>query len=90
MRQPQVNEYVKWNRTHGSVEGWVYFSDPDGSYITIELSTKPMSDEQKRHSSHAHHHVLIVCHPCYWDDLTIVGSRDSKYSNTIIPYDATT
>ena len=36
---PQLDDYVKWR----TIEGWVYFVDSE--YITIEIATKPKSDD---------------------------------------------
>ena len=80
---PKLNDYVQWHTHTGLIEGWVYFSDPD-HYCTIEVSTKPMTDAEMQHTNHRKHHVLVVCHKWDWHDIIKVGSRDSKYSNTII------
>ena len=81
--RPQVNDYVKWHSHTGLIEGWVYFSDSE--YITIEISTREMSEREQEDTPHKKHHCLVVCFPWHWKDLTIIGSRDSKYSNTIKP-----
>lgn len=79
--QPQVNDYVMWHSHTGLIEGWVYFSDSE--YITIEISTRDMSEREQEYTPHKKHHCLVVCHHWNWGDITIMGSRDSKYSNTI-------
>ena len=59
MYEPQVNDYVVWERPNGDIEeGWVYFKgdpvdnekrikdgwNPLSQYITIETSVKPKPD----------------------------------------------
>ena len=79
---PKLNDYVQWHSYTGLIEGWVYFVSNE--YITIEVSTKPMTESEMQHTPHRKHHVLVVCHHWHWHDIIKLGSRDSKYSNTII------
>lgn len=68
---PQVNDYVKWEEH----EGWVYFKCD--RYITIEIFVYPKKDNHAM--IHKNHHVLLVCHNFYWDQLIYVKSRESKH-----------
>ena len=72
---PQVNDYVKWNKNGIIHQGWVYFRDE--LYITIETFVYPKKDNYAR--IHKNHHVLLVCHNCYWNELEYVKRRESKY-----------
>jgi len=83
---PQVDDYVEWHGATGLIKGWVYFSDPE-HYITIEVSTRDMNTIEAEDTPHKKHHCLVVCFPWDWKDLIKIGSRDSKYSNTIITDD---
>jgi hypothetical protein len=77
---PKLNDYVKWNKPNGSVEGWVYFYDKD--YITIEIDTKEKPDELV--FFHKKTHVLVVCYSCHWKQLEYVTSRPAavcEYAN---------
>lgn len=64
---PKIDDYVKWR----NIEGWVYFVDNE--YITIEVGTKEKTDDLV--PMHKKHHILIVCHNWYWDELEYVKSR---------------
>lgn len=72
--QPKVNDYVRWNRCTGLIEGWVYFVDP--LYCTIEIGVKDKCEEQEVNGTfHRKDHILIVCYPCFWKELEYVKSR---------------
>jgi hypothetical protein len=47
---PRVNDRVKWRDD----EGWVYCITDQ--YFTLEVSTKPMSEETAQHTKHRQHH----------------------------------
>jgi hypothetical protein len=70
---PQLDDYVKWR----NIEGWVYFVDSE--YITIEIATKPKSDDLV--PLHKKHHVLIVCHHWYWNDVKYIKNRRNEGKN---------
>ena len=89
---PQVNDYVIWDRgQYGKDEGWVYFKGdppvhkrgfPDKPrYITIETSVKPRSDAECEGSLHKYIHTLLLCHHYYWHQLKYVKSRKSSKPN---------
>jgi hypothetical protein len=72
---PQVNDYVKWTK---SVEGWVYFKDPE--YITIEELVRPKdSTNYQCCSLHRNDRLLVVCYKEQWDELEYVKSRETVY-----------
>lgn len=72
--EPQLNDYVKWNRTYHSVEGWVYFKCPD--YITIETGTKDKTQEQIVNGTyHRKEHILVLCFTQNWNQLEYVKNR---------------
>jgi hypothetical protein len=72
--KPKLNDYVKWCTPWRNVEGWVYFVDVD--YITIEISVRDKDPADLEHSSfHRKHHVLLLCHQIYWNELIYVRSR---------------
>ena len=72
MYVPKLNDYVKWNKIHFPVEGWVYIADND--YITIEIAVKPKNCNKG--TPHQMDHTLVLCHRQYWNELTHVKSRD--------------
>jgi len=71
MYQPQLDDYVRWNKKENAVEGWVYFFDT--AYITIEVGTKDKLDELV--SKHKKTHILVVCPSQYWNELEYVKKR---------------
>ena len=80
MYKPRLNDYVQWQN---GVEGWVYFVCK--SYITIETIVRP-KDEQNIQDCCLHHNtrVLVLCYENQWNELTLLGHRTDKYSDTII------
>jgi len=72
---PQIDDYVIWTRTGGVItQGWVYFVDSE--YITIETGVKDKPNcEYTRHEKHKKIHILVVCHPCFWNQLEYVKNR---------------
>ena len=72
MYDPQVNDYVKWNRPTNSDEGWVYFKCQD--YITIEVGTKDKVDSLVQF--HKKTHTLVVCYSQYWNELQFIKKRE--------------
>lgn len=73
--KPRLDDYVKWNRSTGSIdEGWVYFVSDE--YISIEVLAKCKDqDDLKFCQMHKKIHVLIVCQNWYWDELEYVTNR---------------
>lgn len=70
---PKVNDYVKWNKTYGPIEGWVYFYSSE--YITIEVGTKEKEDDLVHF--HKKTHILVLCYPHQWQELEYITSRPS-------------
>ena len=82
--KPRLDDYVKWNRSTGSIdEGWVYFVSDE--YISIEVLAKCKTDENVKDCPlHKKIHVLIVCQKWYWDELEYVSNRrgeDNTYKS---------
>jgi len=72
--EPQVNDYVKWDRSHYPVKGWVYFKCSD--YITIEIGTRDKTQEQIVNGTHHRkEHILVLCFTQNWNQLEYVKSR---------------
>ncbi len=73
--KPRLDDYVKWNRSTGSIdEGWVYFVSDE--YISIEVLAKCKTDENVKDCPlHRKIHVLVVCQNWYWDELEYVSNR---------------
>ena len=38
---PRVNDYVKWDH----LEGWIYWIDDTGKYLTLEIMVRKKSEE---------------------------------------------
>jgi hypothetical protein len=72
---PRVDDYVIWHRGPSrKFEGWVYFVDRE--YITIEIGVKDKPPCQyTRDEKHKKIHTLLLCHPCYWNELEYVKNR---------------
>ena len=83
--EPQVNDYVIWEKMgHDNYdEGWVYFKSEE--YITIETGIKPRPKDDCAESSngksrvlHHHVHTLLLCHHQFWGQLKYIKSRPSQ------------
>ena len=82
---PQVNDYVVWNRESHKIEGWVYFKDDE--YITIEIGTKPKNYcNYVKNVLHCKDHILVVCHSFYWNQLKYIITRETNHetANTFV------
>ena len=77
--EPQVDDYVIWDKigTERNDEGWVYFKCED--YITIETGIKPKPPCQLAQSKHRYIHTLLVCQCDYWHQLKFVKSREKQH-----------
>ena len=77
--EPQVNDYVIWDKmgSENKDEGWVYFKCEE--YITIETGIKPKPpDQYSVNDRHKYVHTLLLCgHQC-WGELKYVKSRKSQ------------
>ena len=74
MYEPKINDRVKW-KDH---EGWVYFICPE--YFTLELGIRPKNDNQG--SPHKKHHILLLVHNIFYNEVQCLGHRQSKYDDT--------
>ena len=79
MYKPKVDDYVIWNTTPQTLEGWVYFVSD--YYITIEIGVKCMDENTKHCSLHEKTHTLVLCFPEEWENLEYIKTRVSKYSD---------
>ena len=80
MYEPQVNDYVVWKN---QIEGWVYFKDRQ--YITIEVWVRPKDHENYEACKiHRNDRLLVLCYSNEWKELTQIGYRENKYSETLI------
>ena len=73
--EPQVNDYVVWDKigNEKNDEGWVYFKDEE--YITIETGIKPKPPCDVSSSKHKYIHTLLLCQCDYWHQLQYVKTR---------------
>ena len=95
MYQPQVNDYVVWNRHGLSDEGWIYFvSQPTEQkkgfrgtqrYLTIEVGVKKKPECQyDKNNHHKFIHILLLCYESQWEELKFVKKRKSQYDDSIL------
>ena len=73
--EPQVNDYVIWEKMghEDHDKGWVYFKCDE--YITIETGIKPKPPYQLAQSKHKYIHTLLLCQCDYWHQLQYVKTR---------------
>tara|TARA_R110001606_G_C15329751_1_gene645437 strand:+ start:266 stop:523 length:258 start_codon:yes stop_codon:yes gene_type:complete len=77
---PQVNDYVRWEKASVTLEGWVYYRDEMDDYITIELGTKPKPYcTITRTHKHCKYHTLLLCYQHDWSKLQYIKKRNSIY-----------
>ena len=86
---PQVDDYVIWNRPNGDIEeGWVYFVgdklpkkrgfNESPQYITIEVAVRDKHQCQYSNGKSMLHkkiHTLLLCYAHDWKDLEYVKNR---------------
>jgi len=101
MYEPQVDDYVIWNRPNGDIEeGWVYFKgdkipkkrgfNESPRYITIEIAVKDKPNCQYSSGKTMEHkkiHTLLLCYDCYWDQLEYVKHRRTREIQHYSQYD---
>jgi hypothetical protein len=101
MYEPEVNDYVVWERPSGDIdEGWVYHKGdlvdnekrmkegwkPLSQYITIETSVRPKPNHMYN-DKHKFIHTLLICNRENWNQLKFIKKRDSKECNHYSQYD---
>ena len=103
MYEPEVNDYVIWERPNGDTEeGWVYFKgdvidnekrvkngwNPVPRYITIEVSVKPKPYcEHEKGDRHKMIHTLLICTDVFWHELRFIKKRTDKECQHYSQYD---
>ena len=99
MYEPNVNDYVVWERPNGDIdEGWVYFKgDPVEikkgfnecpRYITIETAIRPKHMSMiARNDPHKYVHTLLLCYEQQWKELRYVKHRESNKIQHYSQYD---
>ena len=86
--EPQVNDYVIWDKmgSANNDEGWVYFFCDE--YITIETGVRPKPEHQLEDSSmHKHVHTLLLCYESSWHQLKFIKKRESPIVQHYAHYD---
>ena len=94
MYEPEVDDYVVWERPSGDTdEGWVYFKgdpvdnelrikqgwNPVARYITIETGIRPKPQCQySKNDPHKYIHTLLLCYDSDWHQLKFIKKRNSK------------
>ena len=82
--EPQVNDYVIWEKMGETNhdKGWVYFKGDE--YITIETGIKPrpkcdyIEGNGKSRVLHHNVHTLLLCPRQCWCQLKYIKSRKSQ------------
>ena len=99
--EPQVDDYVIWNRPNGDIEeGWVYFKgdkiekkrgfNESPRYITIEVAVRDKPDCQYSSGKtmlHKKIHTLLLCYDGYWHELEYVKHRRTREIQHYSQYD---
>ena len=101
--EPEVNDYVVWDRgEYGKDEGWVYFKGdevdnekrvkfgwkPVARYITIETGVRPKPNcEYSKNDPHKYIHTLLLCYDTHWHQLKFVKKRETKNCQHYSQYD---
>ncbi len=90
---PQVGDYVIWERPNGDFEeGWVYFKcdkEPhkkgfreNPRYLTIETGVKPKPYcEYSKNDPHKMIHTLLLCYETHWHQLKYIKNRRDNDNN---------
>ena len=94
--EPEVNDYVVWDRgEYGIDKGWVYFKGDkeekkkgfreNPRYITIETGIKLKPNcEYSKDERHKYIHTLLLCYESSWHELKFIKRRKSQFDDTII------
>ena len=101
MYEPQVDDYVIWNRPNGDIEeGWVYFKGDTipkkrgfrecPRYLTIEVAVRDKPTcmySSGKDMEHKKIHTLLLCNECYWNELEYVKHRRTREIQHYSQYD---
>ena len=101
MYEPEVDDYVVWERPNGDwEEGWVYFKGDipevkkgfktNPRYITIEVAVRDKPTcmySSGKPMRHKKIHVLILCNDCCWGELRYVKHRRTAEIQHYSQYD---
>ena len=103
MYEPEVDDYVIWDRgEYGIDEGWVYSKGdevdnekrvkfgwkPVARYITIETGVRPKPNcDYAKNDQHKYIHTLLLCYEHNWSELKFVKKRETKYCQHYAQYD---
>ena len=101
MYEPEVDDYVVWERPSGDwEEGWVYFKGDKMEkkrgfrecprYITIEVSVRDKPNcmySSGQPMRHKKIHVLLLCNDAYWKELRYVKHRRTREIQHYSQYD---
>ena len=101
MYEPEVDDYVVWERPNGDwEEGWVYFKGDKMEkkrgfrecprYITIEVSVRDKPTCQYSSGKDMEHkkiHTLLLCYDNCWSELRYVKHRRMREIQHYSQYD---
>ena len=101
MYEPQVDDYVIWNRPNGDIEeGWVYFKGDKipkkrgfrecPRYLTIEVAVRDKPTcmySSGKDMEHKKIHTLLLCNECYWNEFEYVKHRRTREIQHYSQYD---
>ena len=76
--EPEVDDYVRWDKQSSinTDEGWVYFKCDQ--YITIETGVRPRPTCESTNGKkrlHNNIHTLLVCPKEHWGQLEYIKKR---------------
>ena len=92
MYEPEVDDYVIWERPNGDIEeGWVYFKGDKMEkkrgfpqcprYITIEIAVRDKPNcmySSGKDMEHKKIHTLLLCYDSNWNELRFVKHRRTR------------
>ena len=101
MYEPEVDDYVIWNRPNGDIEeGWVYFKgdkipkkkgfNESPRYITIEVAVRDKPNcmySSGKDMEHKKIHTLLLCYDSNWNELKYVKHRRVREIQHYSQYD---
>ena len=101
MYEPEVDDYVIWERPNGDIEeGWVYFKGDKMEkkrgfpqcprYITIEIAVRDKPNcmySSGKDMEHKKIHTLLLCYDSNWNELKYVKHRRTREIQHYSQYD---